>query len=299
MPTTTTTQDQIASETPGTATPTSGFTPTTNPPLQTSTPNRLCDQAAPGNPIDVTIPDDTSMLPNQVFTKIWRLQNIGTCAWTKSYSVTFFSGEQMGAPASVPIPGEVAPGQSIDISVDMIAPGTAGKYQGNWKLRNAANVLFGIGPSSSAPFWVRIVVVQTSTPTLTPQTPTPSPTATSTPVVLVSGTITLTLGANINLDTNHVNDGGEDLSYTNNAEGQHLLLPLGSTMAGYFGQNQPSFTNCQQASLSALSIVIESTPIGGYLCYKTGQGLPGRARLINLNTETSILTLDVLTWMVP
>jgi len=298
-PPTAATQSQSASETPATATSTTALTSTSGPPLQTSTPSRLCDQAAPGNLIDVTIPDDTSMQPNQVFTKIWRLQNVGSCTWTKSYSITFFSGEQMGAPASVPLPGEVTPGQSIDISVDMVAPATAGKYQGNWKLRNANNTLFGIGPSGSAPFWVRIVVIQTATPTLTPQTPTSTPTATSTPAVLVSGPITLDLNDNLNLDTNQKNNGGEDLSYTSNVDGKHILLPLGNAMAGVYGLNQPSFNNCKNASLSTTPIVIEDTPLYSYLCYVTGQGLPGRARLINLDPSTYTLTLDILTWQIP
>lgn len=205
----------------------------------------------------------------------------------------------MGAIANVPLPGEVAPGQSIDISVDMVAPNSAGKYQGNWKLKNANNILFGIGPSGSAPFWVRIVVVQTATPTLTPQTPTATPTATSTPAVLVSGPVTLELGDNLNLDTNQRNNGGEDLSYNGNANGQHILLPLGISMASVYGQSQPSLVNCQNANLSASPIVIEDTPLLTYLCYETGQGLPGRARLINLNTDTYALSLDILTWLIP
>ncbi|UCH60936.1 MAG: hypothetical protein JSV61_05505 [Anaerolineales bacterium] len=290
---------QTASVTPATPTPTVGITTTSNPPLRTSTSSRLCDQAAPGNLIDVTIPDDTTMQPNQSFTKIWRLQNAGTCTWTRNYAITFFSGEPMGAIANVPLPGEVAPGQSIDISVDMVAPNSAGKYQGNWKLKNANNILFGIGPSGSAPFWVRIVVVQTATPTLTPQTPTATPTATSTPAVLVSGPVTLELGDNLNLDTNQRNNGGEDLSYNGNANGQHILLPLGISMASVYGQSQPSLVNCQNANLSASPIVIEDTPLLTYLCYETGQGLPGRARLINLNTDTYALSLDILTWLIP
>ena len=290
---------QLASQASATPTPTLALTPTLAPPLPSSTPQHLCDQAAPGNPIDVTIPDDTSMQPNQAFTKIWRLQNAGACSWTRSYSITYFSGEQMGALASVALPAEVAPGQSIDIAVDMIAPATAGKYQGNWKLRNASNALFGIGPSGSAPFWVRIIVVQTSTPTLTSLPPTPSVTPTATPAVLVSGTITLSPGDNLNLDTNQVNSGGEDLSYTSTAEGQRLLLPLGTSLAAIYGQNQPSLANCQAASLSASPIPVADTPIGNYLCYRTGQGLPGRARLISFNSETSSLTLDILTWLIP
>jgi len=181
----------------------------------------------------------------------------------------------------------------------MVSPSAAGRYQGNWKLRNAGNVLFGIGPSGSAPFWVRIEVVQTATPTTTPQTPTPTITPTSTPAVLVSGTAPLTPGQNLNLDTNQINDGGEDLSYTTTAEGMHLLIPLGSTLVSVFGSNQPSLANCQAANLSAAQITIEDTPIGSYLCYRTGQGLPGRARLISLNPDTEVLMLDILTWLLP
>jgi hypothetical protein len=42
------------------------------------------------------------------------------------------------------------PGQTVEITVDMVAPLKPGTYQGNWKLRNASNVLFGIGPNGSA-----------------------------------------------------------------------------------------------------------------------------------------------------
>jgi len=157
-----------ATTAPLTATP--SRVPTATAPTATS--RVTCDQASPGNPIDVTIPDDTVLQPSQSFTKVWRLQNSGTCTWSKAYAVAFFSGDQMGALPSVPLAGDVAPGQSVDISVDMVAPNKAGKYQGNWKLRNASNVLYGIGPGGAAPFWVRIVVALTPTPTSTPRTPT-------------------------------------------------------------------------------------------------------------------------------
>ena len=81
----------------------------------TSAPVATCDQASPGNPIDVTIPDDTKLAPGQTFTKTWRLQNSGTCTWTTAYSMALFSGEAMGAPASVPMPKSVAPGETVDI----------------------------------------------------------------------------------------------------------------------------------------------------------------------------------------
>lgn len=164
-------------------------TPTQQPPQPTQS-AKLCNQAAPGVPIDVTIPDDTRMEPGKTFTKTWRLVNTGTCSWSTDYTISVFSGEPMGAPPGVSLPNNVAPGQSVDVSVDLVAPQAAATYQGNWKLRNANGEWFGIGPNGNSPFWVKIIVagtpVGTITPTVTgtPGTPYPG----GNPGVLVSGT---------------------------------------------------------------------------------------------------------------
>jgi hypothetical protein len=107
---------------------------------------------------DVTVPDGTTYAPGATFRKTWRLRNIGTCTWTTSYSLVFDSGAQMGAPAAVNFPSNVAPGQTVDLSVDMTAPSAAGHYFGYWKLRNAGNVIFGIGSTANRAFWVEINV---------------------------------------------------------------------------------------------------------------------------------------------
>lgn len=271
--------------------------PSTNQP----TASRPCDQAGAGNPIDVTIPDDTAILPNQAFTKIWRLENVGTCTWTKDYTVTFFSGEQMGAPANVNLRGDVAPGQTVDIAVDMTAPKEPGKYQGNWKLKNPSNVLFGIGPSGGAPFWVRITVAEGSTVSPTASTGTPTLTASPTPpTVVASGSVRLVPGSRIDLDTLAVNSGEkEDLSYETDPEGKHLLMPLESAQIVVFGSNQPNISNCQQAALSSTPVGVDDFPAGTYLCYRTGQGLPGWARITSLNIDNYELELSLLTWSQP
>ena len=36
---------------------------------------------------DVTIPDGTYINPGASFTKIWRLKNTGTCAWTTQFAL--------------------------------------------------------------------------------------------------------------------------------------------------------------------------------------------------------------------
>jgi hypothetical protein len=91
---------------------------------------------------DVTIPDGTQMDPGESFTKTWRLMNSGTTTWTTDYTFAFLGGDQMGGPDSVPLTQEVAPGQSIDISVNFIAPQTAGTIRSNWEMRNAAGEFF-------------------------------------------------------------------------------------------------------------------------------------------------------------
>jgi hypothetical protein len=109
---------------------------------------------------DVSIPDNWETTPLDHFTKTWRLKNIGSCTWTSGYSLVFDHGDQMGAPASQQLtPGTVAPGGTIDVSVNLLSPAAVGTYQGYFKLRASDSSLFGIGPSADGAFWVKIKVV--------------------------------------------------------------------------------------------------------------------------------------------
>ncbi|MEW5938761.1 MAG: NBR1-Ig-like domain-containing protein [Chloroflexota bacterium] len=131
-------------------------TPTITPTATVTPAPSACDKAE--FVADVTVPDGTTFAPGQTFTKTWRLKNVGSCTWTTSYSLAFTSGEQMGAAASYPLPVNVAPGQTVDVSAYMTAPATAGPHEGSWMLRNASGAFFGIGASGTSPFWVRINV---------------------------------------------------------------------------------------------------------------------------------------------
>ena len=71
---------------------------------------------------DVTIPDGTVLAPGAAFTKIWKLQNAGTSTWASSFSLAWVSGEQMGGTTPVSLGQSVAPGQQIDVSVNLVAP---------------------------------------------------------------------------------------------------------------------------------------------------------------------------------
>jgi hypothetical protein len=72
----------------------------------------------------------------------------------------------MGGPASFALPASVAPGQTIDISVNLTAPTTPNttskpNYKGNWKLQDQNGVSFGLGAGKSD-FYVQIVVNSTT-----------------------------------------------------------------------------------------------------------------------------------------
>jgi hypothetical protein len=99
---------------------------------------------------DVTIPDGTDFNPGEEFTKVWNLRNSGTNTWTPEYTLAFFTGEQMSAPAEVPLSVNVAPGATVDVSVDMVAPQSGGTYTGYWKMRNPAGEFFD--------FWVFVQI---------------------------------------------------------------------------------------------------------------------------------------------
>ncbi|MFC1878400.1 NBR1-Ig-like domain-containing protein [Chloroflexota bacterium] len=291
----------IVNQTP-THTPTTAFTlPTV--PATTAAPLSTCDSAGPGDPIDVSIPDDTEMQPGQAFTKTWRLVNTGTCTWTTEYKVALFSGDSMGAQASVALTEEVAPGESVEISVDMTAPLDAGEYQGNWKLRNELDEWFGIGAGDGAVFWVRIVVAGSSIATATNTTPQASATsapatATTTPIQ-VSGSATLNISDSINLSSNIVNSGADDALFERGGSGRLTLVPVGIAQFGVYGSTQPAYSNCQATALSGSIMTAGQLSQGTFLCYRTNQGLLGWLLISGFNSDSGLVNIQLLTWAIP
>ena len=114
------------------------------------------------------MPDGTPFYPGEAFTKTWRVRNEGTCTWT-NYTLIYDNGDLMSADTSHPIPA-AAPGDIIDISVDMTAPSRAGAYTGNWQFKADNNETFGVGTTGEGLLWVKIGIKaaggtgQTATP---------------------------------------------------------------------------------------------------------------------------------------
>ncbi len=261
-------------------------------PTLTSTSSLPCDAAAAGRPIDVTIPDDTVLPAGTSFTKIWRLVNTGSCTWTVNYAVVWFSGDQMGATTTQNLSRQVKSGESIDVAVDLNVPNETGVKQSYWKLRNADYELFGIGPAGNSPFWVRIVVAENP---VAQATATPEPTAT--PIVLVQGSLDLVPGESLNLDSGEKTPAGSgDLNLENGGDSLQLR-PEVSVMLAVTGSTPPSQSDCRLISQGSEPVILDGLPMGTYFCYQTDQGLPGYARLTDINTAG--IRLDFNTWAVP
>jgi uncharacterized protein YkwD len=138
---------------------------------------------------DVTFPDNSQVAAGELFTKTWRVGNLGTCTWGPDYTLTHYSDERMSALSPVPL-GITGPGEFLEISVDLRAPNSLGTHRGNFVIKNPAGLIMSVDDDSR--LWVIIdvtdAIVLTATPTATatattiPGTASSSVTPTSTPV---------------------------------------------------------------------------------------------------------------------
>jgi hypothetical protein len=98
----------------------------------------------------------------------------------------FDEGNPMSGAASTAI-GTTPPGSTVDISISLTAPSTAGSYRGYWRIRNASGVLLPVvGGHNEKSFYVDIKVVN---PTLTPSAYTVPYLASESGLVLSGGAI--------------------------------------------------------------------------------------------------------------
>jgi uncharacterized protein YkwD len=166
----------VVTDTPGTP-----ASPTVDPSIPTNPPD--CTNSALFV-TDVTIPDNTNMVGGTEFTKTWRISNNGTCVWGPTYTLNHYSDENLGLITTVPL-GLTYPGQTLDISVELIAPNTTGTHRGNFVIENPQGLIMKIADDSR--LWVIINVTSVSAATVavsaTPigATNTPAGTVTPTP----------------------------------------------------------------------------------------------------------------------
>src|SRR6185436_18593557 len=88
-----------------------------------------------------------------------------------TYQLVYVSGEKMG-PTYAPFVENVPVGQTVNVSINLVAPSAAGSYRSYWMFKNASGALFVLVAQVNRPWWVDIKV---SGPTVTPGGPTVTP----------------------------------------------------------------------------------------------------------------------------
>jgi hypothetical protein len=231
----------------------------------------------------VTIPDGTLLDPSENFTKTWRLRNTGSCTWNSSYELIFKEGDAMGGPASQTLTGgNVAPGQTVDISVDLTAPSSEGEYRGDWQIRSDKGIVFGVGTSGTVAFFVEIEVGEAP------------------PTVLSSGKFDVQQTYGVDLDTGTLVGAGaeRDFKFTAVNPTTKYIEPWNSALFRYMGGSVPSLSDCMSASLNSNNVDFFTLSTGDYFCYKTTEGNYGRLEIEGIQESAGVHTinLDHKTW---
>lgn len=102
---------------------------------------------------DITVPDGTVFKPADKFTKVWRIQNTGTCAWDSGYVFKWVAGAGMGRNNTYDFNDSnrrIAAGGTADVEIFMFAPDDPGEYTGNWSMFNDQGQQFGP--------WITVVI---------------------------------------------------------------------------------------------------------------------------------------------
>jgi hypothetical protein len=98
---------------------------------------------------DVTIPDNTIVSPGEEFLKTWRILNTGSTTWNTTYQLVYADGialsdyEDVIVEPIVDLPDAIAPNESAEVSVRIVAPTRNGTYRIYYRLLNPQGNFFG------------------------------------------------------------------------------------------------------------------------------------------------------------
>ncbi len=230
---------------------------------------------------DVTIEDGTELSPGETFTKTWRVKNIGTCTWNDGYDIVFGSGDSMSGAASTPITsGTVAPNETVDMSVNLVAPDEPGEYKGTWQLRDDEDDVFTTGG-----FWVIIEVVE-------PETYSSK----------ASFKIDQTWDADLDDGSSPASDVIDFWFGAASDDDKYFDLVNGAKMR-LMGGSEPDYADCLNANLKSDDIAIDNSIVGKWFCYITDEGRLGKFKVLSLTpndiTDPQTLEIKYTTWKKP
>ncbi|PKO07907.1 MAG: hypothetical protein CVU40_18140 [Chloroflexi bacterium HGW-Chloroflexi-2] len=149
-------------------------------------------------------PDNSILKPGQAFTKTWQIKNIGASNWTTNYHLVLIAspeGNSLGAVSQISFPQQISPGETMLISVPLVAPQKEGAYSVYWSIVNEAGETVEVNGGN---LWIKIKVSnsgQTSSPVSGSKTSTNGVTFTITNFTSDSQSTTVNLCLSVSLHT--------------------------------------------------------------------------------------------------
>lgn len=129
---------------PNLPTPTQTPTPvqSTRVPTRTRTITMTATQFDAGVSISQTLQDKSIVPAGKSFQVTFTLKNTGTSTWTGGYGLKWFSGLPgygIYPTNNVPVPQDVHPGESVDLTITCLAPNSPGSYFSMWYMQNPSS----------------------------------------------------------------------------------------------------------------------------------------------------------------
>ena len=100
---------------------------------------------------DITIEDNTSVLPGSSIDKQWLVKNSGTCNWDFTYRLKWIGGDPLGA-VQEQILYPARAGTQAALRILFTAPTIAGIYESAWQAYDPDGIAFG------DPIFMKVIV---------------------------------------------------------------------------------------------------------------------------------------------
>eukprot|EP00096_Caligus_rogercresseyi_P004774 TRINITY_DN19239_c0_g1_i1.p1 TRINITY_DN19239_c0_g1~~TRINITY_DN19239_c0_g1_i1.p1 ORF type:complete len:251 (+),score=77.30 TRINITY_DN19239_c0_g1_i1:77-754(+) len=91
---------------------------------------------------DLTIGEGESVPPNTPFLKTWKLTNDGSEAWPNGCTLRLSSGTAFSEVSHLPV-GNLAPFETVQLSLRMTSPPAPGIYEAKWRMATPSGLYFG------------------------------------------------------------------------------------------------------------------------------------------------------------
>lgn len=135
-----------------TETPTATLEPTSTPTQVTPTLSITTTQAATATSTYAAAADKAEIIgvsssgtynPGQSFSVTWTVKNTGSTTWSTGYQLRCFTTAYCFSGVTTSFGKEVKPGETIDLTLNLVAPNISGDQSILWVLTNSGGVNFG------------------------------------------------------------------------------------------------------------------------------------------------------------